>query len=106
MPKDPTAPFPADDDPTDEVPPFERLMRRHAKPVGPDVTIDEEIEREGIEDADPYAGFSPVEDAELSDPVGVEAMDVDVAALGPSEVAALADEPAVVDGAKGKPRRR
>lgn len=106
MPKDPTIPYPADDDPTDEVPPFERLMRRHAKPVGPDVTIEEEIEREGIEDGDPYAGFPPVEDVELSDPIGVEAGEDTAADLGDAAVDPLVEAPAVVDGAKGKPRRR
>ncbi len=114
MPKDPTISYPTisyptDDDPTDEVPPFERLMRRHAVPVGPDVTIEEEIEREGIEDADPYAGFPAVEDVELSDPGGVEAAEPavnELASLGDAEVSPLAAAPQVLDAAKGKPRRR
>ncbi len=39
---------------------YERLMRRHAKGAGPDVTIDDEVEEAGIEDADqPWNRWAP-----------------------------------------------
>ncbi len=64
----PLPPFPVDDDPTDEVPPFERAMRKHASSAEPELTIEEEIEREGIEDRDPFELFDAVPERELTDP--------------------------------------
>ncbi len=80
-----TVPVPLDDDPTDEVPPYERLMRRYAHPAEPDLSIEEEIEREGLADEDPFAGFAEVAAVELAEPDGPvdELVELDAAALEP-----------------------
>ena len=86
MPKG-SVPYPIDDDPTDEVNPYERLMRRHAVAAGPDVTIDDEIEDEGIEDEDPFAGFvemAPIEVALAEAEASIEPLgELDAEALEP-----------------------
>ncbi|MSQ02441.1 MAG: hypothetical protein EXR71_11210 [Myxococcales bacterium] len=43
-----------------------RLLRRHALASGPDVTIDDGIEDEGIQDDDPFAGFVEVSAVEVA----------------------------------------
>ena len=65
VPRDPLPPFPEAEENTDEVPPYERLMRKHAAPEAPEKSIDEEVDEEGIEDKDPFEAFTEVGDAEL-----------------------------------------
>lgn len=95
----PTHPLPDTDDPTDEVNPYERLMRRYAHSDEPELSIEEEMEQEGIEDADPFAAFTEVAATELvepttEDPAALAELSGD--ALEPLEADALTplDEPA------------
>lgn len=108
-----TAPYPDIDEPTDEVNPYERLMRRYAHAAEPELSIEEEMEREGIEDRDPFAEFVEVGAAELAEPttedpaaLSDELADLSADALEPVDADALEPlGPDAADPVVGRPRR-
>lgn len=108
VPKTP-APYPDIDEPTDEVDPYERLMRRYAHSAEPELSIEEEMEREGIEDRDPFAEFAEVGPAELAEPttedpaaLSEELADLSADALEPMDGDAL--EPLESEAVQPAPR--
>lgn len=52
--------FPSEDDPTEDVPVYDRLHRKYAAPLPSESSIEDDVAAEGIEDKDPFEEFPEV----------------------------------------------
>lgn len=67
--------IPSEDDPTEDVPVYDRLHRKYAAPLPPESSIEDDVAAEGIEDKDPFEEFPEVPEVmEVVDPNDADAL--------------------------------
>lgn len=79
--------IPSEDDPTEDVPVYDRLHRKYAAPLPSESSIEDDVAAEGIEDKDPFEEFPHVPEVmEVVEPAEAEAFaELPVHALLPAD---------------------